>query len=128
VPQQTLGEHPRAAELRRTGRLFVGFGLIASAAAGVATDAFEGFFLVLGLVAVSLGASVFLVDSMGLLPSGSAPTRARHWLAVLISGAAGLGLFALLLQGAHGTATIPAIAALICAVAAGSIGARLLTK
>jgi hypothetical protein len=125
---QTPGEHPKAPELRQVGRVFVGLALLASVLAGVVTGAVEGFLFLLGLMSVALGASVFLVDSMGALPSGSAPTRARHSLVVLISIGVVLGLIALVLQGAHDSATVPAVAALISAVSAGLISARLLTK
>ncbi len=128
MSRQTPGEHPKAAELRQTGRYFVGLALITSVLVGVVTGAFEGFFIVLGLMSVAIGGSVFLVDSMGLLPSGSAPPRARRALVILIFIAVGLALIALLLQGAHDSTTVPAIAGLIPAVAAGFIGARVLTK
>jgi hypothetical protein len=119
-------EHPKAADLRRANRWMIGSFVVASVAVGVIAHAFEAFLVAIGLLSAAITVSVLAVESGGLLPSGSSPPGARRWMIRLLSIAALLGIVSVLLLASH-SATVPAVAALVCAASAGGIGARILT-
>jgi hypothetical protein len=123
----SLTEHPKAADLRRANRWMICFFAVGAVVVGVVTHAFEAFLVTFGLMSATIAASVLIVESGGLLPSGSSPPLARRWMVRLLSMAALLGVISVLLLAPH-AATVPAVAALACSVSAGTIGARLLTR
>ena len=121
-------EHPRASDLRRTGAFFVTLAATSAVIIGVVLWSIEALLIGLGLTSAGLTGGAVFVESMGLLPRGSSPRNTRRLMISLLSLAAALELVALVLKASHNADSPPAIAGLVCSVAAGGIAARLLTR
>lgn len=100
---------------------------VGSVAVGIIAQSVEAFLVAFGLAEVAVVFSVFLLESGGLLPCGSAPRDARRRMLVLTAIAAALALLSLVIVPAS-AADVAGIAAFACSTAGGYIAAYVLTR
>jgi hypothetical protein len=71
-------EHPKAPQLRRSNAVLICMFALGAVALGIIERSLDAFLISVGIFAASVALAPFSLESVGLLPSGSAPRLARR--------------------------------------------------